>query len=77
MPDTLPDQLAWCGSDAVLLFWEGLGGLLVTLAGGWRWWDLGGGAAAFAPEVDGQWLFFGGGLDAVCDQRAGRGLATA
>lgn len=22
LPDTLPDQLAWCGSDAVLLFWE-------------------------------------------------------
>ncbi|PRW05770.1 Vacuolar sorting-associated 16 [Chlorella sorokiniana] len=54
LPDTLPDQLVWCGSDAVLLFWESVGGLLVTLDGAWRWWDLGGGsAAAFATEVDG------------------------
>lgn len=33
---------------------QGLGGLLVTLDGAWRWWDVGGGgAAAFVPEVDG------------------------
>lgn len=111
LPDTLPEQLVWCGSDAVLLFWEAsarlvgghpvgglpcplaaqrsacgaarqgctfqccrlayrsaeihsviapafclqsVGGLLVTLDGAWRWWDLGAGAAAaFATEVDG------------------------
>ncbi|KAL4440601.1 hypothetical protein ABPG75_003602 [Micractinium tetrahymenae] len=54
LPDTLPDQLVWCGSDAVLLFWEGLGGLMVTTDGSWRWWDIGGGGAAgFAAEVDG------------------------
>ena len=111
LPDTLPEQLVWCGSDAVLLFWEvsarlvgghpvgwspcplaaqqsacgaarqgcavqccrlayrsadihsaialafrlqSVGGLLVTLDGAWRWWDLGAGAAAaFATEVDG------------------------
>jgi hypothetical protein len=22
VPDTLPEQVVWCGSDAVLLFWE-------------------------------------------------------
>ncbi|KAL4852826.1 hypothetical protein ACK3TF_006093 [Chlorella vulgaris] len=54
VPDTLPEQVVWCGSDAVLLFWEGVGALLVTLEGGWRWWDVGsGGPAAFAAEVDG------------------------
>ncbi|EFN53979.1 hypothetical protein CHLNCDRAFT_135924 [Chlorella variabilis] len=61
VPDTLPDQLVWCGSDAVLLFWEGLGALLVPLEGGWRWWDVGGGgAAAFATEVDGVRIITGG-----------------
>lgn len=34
---------------------QGLGALLVPLEGGWRWWDVGGGgAAAFATEVDGE-----------------------
>jgi hypothetical protein len=40
----------------VLLFRpQGVGALLVTLEGGWRWWDVGsGGPAAFAAEVDGE-----------------------
>ena len=54
LPDTLPDRLVWCGSEGVLLFWEGTGALLVSLEGAWRWWDVGSGGAA--ALVTGGWV---------------------
>ena len=53
VPTRPPDALAWCGSDAVVVWWERVGALLVSVEGGWRWWDLGGAGACLVPEVDG------------------------
>ena len=39
--------------STVLRLLQGVGLLLVTLEGCWRWWEVGG-AAALAPEVDGE-----------------------
>lgn len=52
-PDGFPDSMVWCGSDAIAVFWEGTGLLLITLEGGWRWWDVGSGAVILVSEMDG------------------------
>lgn len=55
IPSGPPDNFVWCGSDGVIASWNGIGALLVTVQGkgGFRWWDLGPGAAALVGEVDG------------------------
>jgi vacuolar protein sorting-associated protein 16 len=53
LPSGLPDNFIWCGSDGVIASWNGVGALLVTVQGAYRWWDLGPGAVSLINEVDG------------------------
>lgn len=53
MPWGPPDGFAWCGSEAVLSTWSGVGGLLITCDGSCKWWDFGEGPVVLATEIDG------------------------
>lgn len=53
VPSGPPDGFVWCGCDGVIGQWNGVGALLISIEGGWQWWDLGPGPAALVGEVDG------------------------
>lgn len=56
-PQTAPDTLAWCGSDGVLLCWEGIGILLIDLSGASKWWNLNSTGQAIVSELDSARIF--------------------
>ena len=53
VPSGPPDSLVWCGNDATIAHWNGVGALLISIEGAWQWWDMGPGSAALVGEVDG------------------------